>query len=85
MRTTVDLPDELHRAVKVAAAREGRSVKDLVIELLRRGLEHRDASDDEAVHRVELPLLVGRPGAAGMPPGQIAQVLDDDEVDGLVA
>lgn len=37
-KTTVDLPDELVRAVKVRAAAQRRSVKDLVAEYLRAGL-----------------------------------------------
>ena len=38
MRTTLDLPDELMRAVKIRAANERRKLKDVMAELLRRGL-----------------------------------------------
>jgi hypothetical protein len=38
MKTTIDLPDELHRAVKARAALEGRSVRDVTIDLYRRWL-----------------------------------------------
>jgi plasmid stability protein len=38
MKTTLDLPDELIRGVKLRAINQGRTVKDLVAELLRRGL-----------------------------------------------
>jgi hypothetical protein len=38
MKTTIDLPDDLHRAVKARAALEGRSVRDVTIELYRRWL-----------------------------------------------
>lgn len=38
MRTTVDLPDPLYRALKARAATEGRSVKDLMSTLLERAL-----------------------------------------------
>jgi len=38
MRTTFDLPDELMRHLKVRAATEGRSLRDLVQELIERGL-----------------------------------------------
>ena len=38
MKTTVDLPDELVREVKLRAVVQGRAVKDLVADLLRRGL-----------------------------------------------
>jgi hypothetical protein len=35
VKTTIDLPDELLRHAKAAAAREGRSLKDLLTESLR--------------------------------------------------
>ena len=38
MRTTIDLPDPMYRQIKSRAALEGRPVKDLLQELLRRGL-----------------------------------------------
>ncbi|HEY4082761.1 MAG TPA: hypothetical protein VGM81_18910 [Burkholderiaceae bacterium] len=38
MRTTFDLPDELMRHLKARAAMEGRSLRDLTLELLERGL-----------------------------------------------
>ncbi len=39
MKTTFDLPDELVREVKMRALLQGRTVKDLVAEFLREGLE----------------------------------------------
>lgn len=39
MKTTLELPDELMRSVKVRAAETDRKLKDVVSELLRRGLE----------------------------------------------
>ncbi len=38
MKTTLDLPDELVREVKMRAVVQGRTVKDLVAEFLREGL-----------------------------------------------
>ncbi|MGE0057227.1 MAG: antitoxin, partial [Dehalococcoidia bacterium] len=38
MKTTLELPDDLMREIKVRAAREDRKLKDLVTELLRKGL-----------------------------------------------
>lgn len=38
MKTTIDVPDDLHRAVKARAALEGRSVRDVTIDLYRRWL-----------------------------------------------
>lgn len=41
MKTTLELPDDLMHAVKVRAAATGRKLKDVVAELIRRGLEGR--------------------------------------------
>jgi hypothetical protein len=38
MKTTIDLPPELVRALKIRAVNEGRKMKDLAAELLHRGL-----------------------------------------------
>lgn len=38
MKTTLDLPDELIREVKLRAVIQGRSLKDLVADFLRQGL-----------------------------------------------
>jgi plasmid stability protein len=35
MKTTLDLPDDLYRQVKSKAATDGRSVRDVTIELFR--------------------------------------------------
>ncbi len=39
MKTTIDLPDELLRQVKICAAEDGRKLKDLLAEIIERGLE----------------------------------------------
>ncbi len=39
MRTTVDLPDGLLRALKARAALEGTTLKKLVLSLVERGLQ----------------------------------------------
>lgn len=38
MKTTIDLPPDLVRAMKIKAARENRKLKDVVADLLRSGL-----------------------------------------------
>lgn len=42
MRTTLDLPDPLFRELKAESALRGLKLKDLVAELLKRGLSQRD-------------------------------------------
>ena len=53
MRTTIDIPDELHRQIKVKAALEGRSIKDLVLEVL----EAEFRQPDKQKKRVRLPMI----------------------------
>jgi len=39
MKTTIELPDSLVLQIKLRAIQEGRKLKDLMAELLQRGLE----------------------------------------------
>ena len=50
MKTTLDLPDELVREVKLRAVMQDRTFKDLVAQLLRQGLQA-----DHAVATVPTP------------------------------
>jgi plasmid stability protein len=62
MRTTVDLPDDLLSAAKERAAREGRSLSDVVGDAIRNSF----ARTAETVHQqVELPTF----GGSGLQPG----------------
>lgn len=56
MKTTLDLPDELMRAVKICAVEEHRKLKDTIAELLRRGLAQSPGVMPETRRRVQLPL-----------------------------
>ena len=38
MRTTIDLPDDLHRLARQIAHEENRSMGDVIAELIRRGI-----------------------------------------------
>lgn len=42
MTINYEIPDDLHRALKVRAAEEGVTLKQLIIELLRAGLAVND-------------------------------------------
>jgi plasmid stability protein len=48
MKVTIDVPDELYRAVKVEAARTDRSVRDIVDEALEAWLTAAEESEDRA-------------------------------------
>jgi plasmid stability protein len=43
MRTTLDLPDALYRRLKIQAAREGRTLREVVLRYLEEGLSRREA------------------------------------------
>lgn len=81
MKTTLDLPDEVMRAVKIHAVNENRKLKDMVAELLRRGLAQESGGGEAIRHRVSFPLVDcerARPEAE-MTPDRLAQVLIDEE------
>ena len=48
MKVTIDVPDELYRAVKVEAARTDRSVRDIVDEALEAWLTAAEDAEDRA-------------------------------------
>jgi plasmid stability protein len=56
MKTTLELPDDLLRAIKIRAVRDNRKLKDAVADLLRRGLE-REPVEAVKARRVRLPLV----------------------------
>ena len=62
MRTTVDLPDDLLAEAKARAAREGRSLSELVADAVRSSFQRTAAADRELV---ELPTF----GEGGLQPG----------------
>lgn len=81
MKTTLDLPDDLVREVKIRAVRENRKLKDAVADLLRRGLSQR-RSEPKVSHRVALPIVVcARKASPGqeMTPERVAAVLLEGE------
>ena len=81
MKTTLELPDDLMRAVKIRAVNEGRRLKDVVAELIRRGLVERPP-DAPVRTRVELPLVrCAHPAASGdeMTPARVAEILAHDD------
>jgi hypothetical protein len=84
MKTTMELPDDLMREIKVRAAQENRKLKDVIAELLRRGLAESEDQVEPSVtlHRVSFPLFEGRPAAPGQDatPEVIKQILLDEEV-----
>ena len=56
MRTTIDIPDPIYRELKARAARQGRSVKEIILS----GVEKEMGGDAAKKHRVSLPLIRGK-------------------------
>ena len=88
MKLTFDLPRELVRQLKVQAASEGRTLRDLVEDLLRQGLATKEKF-------TELPVIL-KDEMTGLPviqcphapmrkryssPDRIARILNDQETE----
>lgn len=82
MKTTLELPDDLMRTIKIRAVNEDRKLKDVIAELLRRGLAADEAALATVEKRVSLPLI--RTKRAISPeleatPERIAGLLDEED------
>ncbi len=70
MKTSLDIPEELYRSVKVKAAQEGRKISDLVAEGLRLLLE---APTPALKPRIEFPLIPARPDSTVLTDEMVAE------------
>ncbi|MBK5307191.1 MAG: hypothetical protein JJD92_10930 [Frankiaceae bacterium] len=86
MKTTLELPDELLRAVKIRAVNEGRRIKDVMAELISRGLEQPAQPPAVVARSVKLPLVRcahrARP-AEEMTPERVAEILQHEDASAL--
>jgi hypothetical protein len=57
MRTSLDFPDPLFKHLKTRAAQEGRTLRDLVIELVERGLNAREVVDPQQRFKARPPVI----------------------------
>lgn len=57
MRTTVDIPDMLLKHLKARAALEGRTLRDLVVELVTKGLNAGGSVDPQQRFMARPPVL----------------------------
>jgi hypothetical protein len=72
MRTTIDIPDTIYRELKVQAAREGTTVRNLVLEGVELARRHRSIPRKPFV----LPLFPSsRPGTLDLTNEQIDDIL----------
>jgi|APMI01.1.fsa_nt_gi plasmid stability protein len=82
VKTTLELPDDLFRAIKLKAAREDRTIKDVTAELLRRGLA--SPPPGTSARRTAFPLITCPPGRpTGLAPDEVAATLLQADVDTL--
>jgi|HubBroStandDraft_2_1064218.scaffolds.fasta_scaffold81945_3 hypothetical protein len=73
MKATIEIDDELYRQVKVAAAIQGRKVKDLVAEGLRTVLRSPHAGP--RTRRIQLPIVKSKkPGTLRLGNEAIAEI-----------
>ena len=90
MKTTVELPDGLVREIKLRAVHDGKKLKDIITDLLRKGLDGPEAArtEDRLTYLVRdersgLPLIQcqhpARPGQE-LTAERIADILLEQEV-----
>ncbi len=83
MRTTVDIPDQILRRAKAAAALEGKSLKAFLTEAVVHELE-RSADKKIVRKKVSLPLVPSsRPGTLKLTSDEIARVLTEEDFHAL--
>jgi plasmid stability protein len=64
METIMDLPEDLIQEMKFRAVRDGRKLRDVAKEVLRRGLAAQSTPAGGITrHRVNLPIIPSPPGA----------------------
>jgi hypothetical protein len=79
MRTTVDIPNQLLRRAKAAAALEGKSLKAFLTEAVVHELQ-RSADRKIVRKKVSLPLVPSnRPGTLQLTSDEIARVLSQED------
>lgn len=57
MRTTIDLPDDLHERAKAIARDTSRTLSETVADLMRRGLAREGAAEVARSERTGLPVV----------------------------
>lgn len=73
MRTTLDIPDETYRQLKIKAAKEGVPVRQIVLRSIQNELE---PAKPQRVRKLKLPLIhSSRPGTLHLTNEQIDDIL----------
>ena len=82
MKTTLDLPRDLVREIKLRAVNDERKLKDTIADLLRKGLSTRVSRAVAKRNRVKLPLVHCR-RAAELTPDRVAATLEKQDTEWL--
>jgi hypothetical protein len=73
MRTTIDIPNGMYRQIKARAAREGRSVKSVILQAVAQALSTKKTTGSQ---RVTLPLIPSKhPGTMRLDNARIYDVI----------
>ena len=81
MKTTLDIPEELVREMKIRAAKEGRKLREIATEVIRRGLSAPERKSTGKDKRVKLPLFVGGTATRQFTPEELDGILLQQEVE----
>jgi plasmid stability protein len=72
MRTTIDIPDETYRRLRVKAATDGQTIREIALRGIQRELEE---GEKRPVQKLQLPLIASsRPGTLALTNEQIDEL-----------
>jgi hypothetical protein len=85
MRTTIDLPDELYRSLKARAAVQGTTLRELVVDLIERGLHPTPDRRSARAASVALPVAIPATGVpfAALTNAELAQIEAEEDLEHL--
>ncbi len=77
MKTTVELPDDLLRTLKAKAANEGRSLKDVLVDMLRSALQSKKPKAKAASKPNDWPIIETKKAKPGqeITPDRLYEIL----------
>jgi hypothetical protein len=76
MRTTIDIPDELFRAVKAKAALEGRTLKAIMLEGLQQAVQ-KPPVRKRKLRKVKFPIIEGNEDGRVVTNDMVQKAIDD--------
>ena len=88
LRTTIDLPEELFREAKMRAVKQGKTLKELVAECVRSGLQRPSSVTQGMLVRREPPPVAIRKNqeltrTTALSNRQLNAILEDEELEAV--